>query len=201
MGVLELTSDGEPKFKSGEDYAHWINRMHEIFHTKEGRTFEFCDCWEFLKVQPKFALQKAEVNNSKRNITRPQGNKKTKEDEKEEKVIDKVLKKIGADGTNAVGMGSSNGLDSIAGTLKDFIKIGETFMLGQLMGMEKGDIEHFGSVNEKRKYASSLLRLQSAQLERQAIELEEENARRRKIRKDNEEHVVESSSDDDDEAE
>jgi hypothetical protein len=25
MGVLELSSDGEPKFKSGEDYAHWIN--------------------------------------------------------------------------------------------------------------------------------------------------------------------------------
>jgi hypothetical protein len=45
MGVLELSSDGEPKFKSGEDYAHWINQMLEIFHTKEGKTFEFCECW------------------------------------------------------------------------------------------------------------------------------------------------------------
>lgn len=70
MGVLELTSDSEPKFKSGKDYAHWINQMHEIFHhTKEDRTFEFCNCWELLKVQPKFALQKAEVNKSKHNIT------------------------------------------------------------------------------------------------------------------------------------
>jgi hypothetical protein len=78
--------------------------------------------------------------------------------------------------------------------------------LGQLMGMEKDDIEHYSSTNEKRKYASSLLCLQSAQLECQAIELEEENARCYKIRKDNggapvesceEEHVVESSSDDD----
>ena len=180
--------------------------MLKIFHTKEGKTFEFCKCWEWLKVQPKFALQKAEVNKLNHNITHPQGNKKTKEDEKEEKVIDKVLNKIGANGSNPIGMGSRNGLDSIAGTLKDFIKIGETFMLGQLMGMEKDDIEHYSSTNEKRKYASSLLHLQSAQLECQAIELEEENARCYKIRKDNggapvesceEEHVVESSSDDD----
>jgi hypothetical protein len=37
----------------------------------------------------------------------------------------------------------------------------------------------------EKEYASSLLRLQAAQLERQAIELEDENNCRRKIRKDN----------------
>jgi hypothetical protein len=66
-------------------------------------------------------------------------------------------------------------------------------MVGQMMGMDKDDVDHYSSLEEKRKYASSLLRLQSAQLERQEIELEEENNRRRKICKDNDGEPVESA--------
>lgn len=52
MSVLELMTDGEPKYKSGEDYTRWIERMIEIFVTKEGKAFEYHDCWEWLKDQP-----------------------------------------------------------------------------------------------------------------------------------------------------
>jgi hypothetical protein len=168
--------------------------MHEFFHTKEGKPFDFCECWEWLKSQPKFSQSK-HLFTGKRVIPRPTGNKKAKQDEKEDKVIEKVLKKIGTDGMNPgkCNDGGGNGLQSIASTLKDFIKMGETFMVGQMMGMDKDDVDHYSSLEEKRKYASSLLRLQSAQLERQAIELEEENNRRRKIRKDNDGEPVESA--------
>jgi hypothetical protein len=205
MGVLELTNDGEPKYKSGEDYEHWIERMLEIFFTKEGKAFEYRECWEWLKDQPKFSIWKAESDvKRERIIKRPAGNKKAKQDEKEEKVIDKVISKLGVStklgvagggGGNAGGGGAGNGaavggtafggIESIAATLKDFVKMGETFMMSQLMGMDKDNIDLYTSANQKRKYASSLLRLQAAQMEHQAIALEQQNESCRKTRKDN----------------
>lgn len=102
-------------------------------------------------------------------------------------MIDKVLSKLGVAGEKGGGGGGNGaaGIESIAASLTNFVKMGETFMMSQMMGMNKDDVDLYTSADQKRKYASSLLRLQAAQLEHQAIILEKENESRRKIRKDN----------------
>ena len=201
QSILQVTSDDEPKYRTGENYSKWLERMHALYEAKNGTSFHYVSCWEFLRQQPKwdeYVSDQTSKQGRKDKKTRPVGSKKTKQQEEEDALIDKVLKKAGTNQTNEnsnvidiTGDNSGNGnssrtrnktdvLGDLSGSLKQFVEMGSQFMMGAMMGISPENTESYVSDEQKREFASMQMRMQLARMEEKAIALEESNRLRRK---------------------
>lgn len=201
QSILKVTSDNEPEYESGENFTKWMERMHLLFETKHGTSFDYVSCWMFLRHQPKWGeyVEEQTSNQAKKKdkMKRPVGSKKTKKQEEEDALIDKVLKKAGAnnsdDNSNVVDMTGDNSVNGngsaqkkadvfsdLSGSLKQFVEMGSQFMMSAMMGISSENTESYVSDEQKREFASMQMRMQLAKMEEQAIALEESNQLRRK---------------------
>ena len=130
--------------------------MHALYEAKNGMSFHYVSCWEFLRQQPKwddYVSDQTSKQGRKGKKTRPVGSKKTKQQEEEDALIDKVLKKAGTNRSNnnsnvidVTGDNSGSGnsgrtrnktdvLGDLSGSLKQFVEMGSQFMMGAMMGI------------------------------------------------------------------
>lgn len=193
-GVLEVTSDGHPKYKTGDNDDKYIERMLAAYKVKHGEDFQYFHCYDILSVHPKWwqeYIEEEEKKNEKKKSSRPRGTKKMKEKEKEEALMNECLKKAGLSSANAIdvdgdagdrgGNESSTKQETFAAATAALKQITSIFpvMMGSMMGASDGSGSALISDDQKRAFANAQLRLQQAQIEKEALDLEEENERRR----------------------
>ena len=64
--------------------------------------------------------------------------------------------------------------------LKQIVAMGSQFMLGAMMGITLENASSYASEDEKRQFVQAQVRMRLAQLEKDIIDIEEENECRRK---------------------
>ena len=212
--ILHLTSDGEPNYKSGKDYAKYIEQMQTLYANKFGNMFDFIECWEFLSQEPKWAdwVQKKEMEAKKEKKKCPTGTKKFKEKQKEKELIDTVMERAGIGITSANpifldgindgngGMGAAdNPTGSLLGSksedqhfaevmdcLKQIVTMGSQFMLGAMMGITPENTSLYASEDKKCQFVQAQVCMRLAQLKKDIIDIEEENeCHRKKLKESN----------------
>lgn len=217
QGVLQITKDGEPKYESGENEALYYERIQELYKAKYGKSFDYTDCWQLLRLEPKWGdwvtkSEKSTTSSSQKKARRPKGSKSYMEELKEKELIRKTLNEAGIskdnpidlDGSSVTGTGGKDvALASVAGSLQQFAAMGMQYLTSSMMGLNQETAASLVSDEDKRALIAAQIRLQAAQARKQALDLEEENERRSKKAKtaekdsDDAGKVDDGSSDDD----
>jgi hypothetical protein len=181
MGVTNAYTrqDDMPKLQSGGDIEIWFDKMNTLYKTQYGESFQFRDCYEFLRDQPKFLMfrddcessppltKKPKLGDKRTSANQPMGSKAAKEQKKEDnKFNDATLKRHGL-----VGMDKTK---NEADLTKTFSSLVDIFQHGFDTWRQDNTAQSLPT-SEKKMYLSTSACLHQVQLENKALRLEKEN--------------------------
>lgn len=182
MGVANAYTrqDDTPKPQSGGDVEIWFNKMNTLYKTQYGESFQFSECYEFLRDKPKFlkfrdAYEKSPTSTTKKpksgdkrtSANRPMGSKAAKEQKKDTEFIDATLKRHGL-------VGTADSTKNEADLTKTFSSLVDVFQHGFDSWRQDNTAQSLPTP-ERKMYFSTSARLHQAQIENKALRLEKEN--------------------------